>query len=269
MNKLKLKSLEINYRDKEYLISYLIRPVDKHVITLLYLHGLGSSKSDFIEAAHKKEFDKFNIIAFDQPGCGESNYFNDVNLTIDDLKEITFIIIENLELNNIVIIGHSFGGLTALLSAHHEKIIGFIDVEGNLAPEDCFFSRYVTETAANKSEKNLFDDFEDKMLNFSKAGFLTYSQTFRNNISYNSFLDYCKSIVECSDNRNLMKLFLGLNKPKVLIYGSENSQLSYIPELQENELCKEISNSSHFFIQTNPVEFFSTLNNFLIKYFSN
>ena len=97
MSKPKIESLKINYRNKEYNISYFTRLVENFTASLLYLHGLGSSKTDFIEATHKKEFDNFNIISFDMPGCGKSNYFNDVNLATDDLKEITFRVIEQLE----------------------------------------------------------------------------------------------------------------------------------------------------------------------------
>jgi pimeloyl-ACP methyl ester carboxylesterase len=43
------------------------------------------------------------------------------------------------------LVGHSMGGLTALLLAHTEpgRVLSLVDIEGNLAPEDCFLSRQI------------------------------------------------------------------------------------------------------------------------------
>jgi pimeloyl-ACP methyl ester carboxylesterase len=37
------------------------------------------------------------------------------------------------------------GGLTALLLAHRypDRVLSFVDIKGNLAPEDCFLSRQI------------------------------------------------------------------------------------------------------------------------------
>lgn len=52
------------------------------------------------------------------------------------------------------LVGHSMGGLTALMLAHEEpeRVLSFVDIEGNVAPEDCFLSRKViTHPAARPS----------------------------------------------------------------------------------------------------------------------
>lgn len=47
------------------------------------------------------------------------------------------------------LIGHSMGGLTALMLAQRcpERVLSFVDIEGNIAPEDCFLSRQIVTYA--------------------------------------------------------------------------------------------------------------------------
>ncbi len=66
-------------------ISYLIRPGSGE--TVLYLHGLGSTKYDFIEATHQDSLRDFTIVTLDLPGSGNSNYVE--GTTVDDLVELT------------------------------------------------------------------------------------------------------------------------------------------------------------------------------------
>jgi pimeloyl-ACP methyl ester carboxylesterase len=58
------------------------------------------------------------------------------------------------------LVGHSMGGMTDLLSAHAKpgRVLSFIDIEGNVAPEDCFLSRQIVEHPSDDAER-FFDDF--------------------------------------------------------------------------------------------------------------
>ena len=55
------------------------------------------------------------------------------------------------------------GGLTALLLAHQDpgRVLSFVDIEGNLAPEDCFLSRQVLTHPSGDAE-SFFDDFIER-----------------------------------------------------------------------------------------------------------
>ena len=52
------------------------------------------------------------------------------------------------------LVGHSMGGLTALRLADRDpaRVASFVDIEGNVAPEDCFLSRQVLTHPADDAE---------------------------------------------------------------------------------------------------------------------
>ncbi|MDN3685100.1 alpha/beta fold hydrolase [Vibrio sinaloensis] len=55
------------------------------------------------------------------------------------------------------LVGHSMGGLTALMLAQliPERVLSFTDIEGNIAPEDCFLSRQIIEYDRESDEQFL------------------------------------------------------------------------------------------------------------------
>lgn len=55
------------------------------------------------------------------------------------------------------------GGLTALLLAHQEpdRVLSFVDIEGNLAPEDCFLSRQIF-THPSDGGGGFLEDFAER-----------------------------------------------------------------------------------------------------------
>ena len=262
------KRLEIIYRDQPLQIEYFIRPGRKEPI--LYLHGLGCSKNDFLTATSTDELQAYTLVAFDFPGCGNSSYPENRALGIDDLVEITNIFVSKLSLGDLVVIGHSMGGLVALLyiQRYDEHIKGFINVEGNLASQDCFFSREITNHSFVELKERVFRDFVQELSRSKKRGFQKYADMLEKYSSPKAFFDYCPSLVSYSDNGNLIQRFTELKIPIIFIYGSENNLLSHIP-LLKNKGCEvaEIANSNHFPFYDNPQDYYRVICNFLNKRF--
>jgi len=262
------KRLEIIYRDQPLQIEYFIRPGRKG--TILYLHGLGCSKNDFLRATSTDELQAYTLVAFDFPGCGNSSYPDNIVFGIDDLVEITNIFVSKLSLGDLVVIGHSMGGLVALLyiQRYGEHIKGFINVEGNLASQDCFFSREIIKYSFVELKEMVFQDFVQKLSRSENRGFQKYVDTLEKYSSPKAFFDYCPSLVSYSDNENLIQRFTGLKIPIIFIYGSENNLLSHIP-LLKNKGCEvaEIANSNHFPFYDNPQDYYRVISNFLNKRF--
>jgi len=127
------QKLELVYRNHLLQIDYFLRRGRKDAV--VYLHGLGCSKNDFFEAVNSDKLQAHTLIAFDFPGCGNSPYPKDIKLGIDDLVEITHRTVSALPVDDFVIIGHSMGGLVALLfvERYSEHVKGFINVEGILS----------------------------------------------------------------------------------------------------------------------------------------
>jgi pimeloyl-ACP methyl ester carboxylesterase len=84
-------------------------------------------------------------------------------VSIPLLVETAWAVLRELEIERFHLVGHSMGGLTALLLAGEESspVLSFIDIEGNLAPEDCFLSRQViTHPADNPSASSTTSSHE-------------------------------------------------------------------------------------------------------------
>ncbi|MDY6965394.1 MAG: alpha/beta hydrolase [Halobacteriota archaeon] len=261
---LEINELEITYRDRVLKISYSLRRGGE--ATVLYIHGLGCSKDDFLAATEVRELKAHTLLAFDFPGCGNSTYPEDMALEIDDLVEITDIVVSELGLAGFVLIGHSMGGLVALLYAekYAEKVKAFINVEGNLGSENSTISRKVAKISFEEFNERVFPNLKERLLAMDNTGFKRHVEILKRYSSPKAFFDYSPSLMEYSDSGKLIQRFTGLKIPKLFVYGSENSTLSFISELKEAG-CEvaEISGSNHFPNYDNPEEYYDVVSKFL------
>ena len=260
------KKLAITYRGHPLHIGFFIRPGPEG--TILYLHGLGCSKDDFLGATSTVDLQAYALVALDFPGCGNSSYHENMALGIDDLVEITNTFVSRLPLGDLVVLGHSMGGLVALLyiEKYGKPVKGFISVEGNLASEDCFISREVTRHSLAEFKGAGFRNLRQKLSRLKNRGYQEYVDTLERYSSPQAIFDYSPSLVDYSDNGNLIQRFTQLEIPKIFIYGSENKSLSYIPQLREKG-CEvvEVSNSDHFPFHDNPRDYYRAIFNFMEK----
>jgi pimeloyl-ACP methyl ester carboxylesterase len=256
--------LEITYRGQPLQIEFFIRFGRKK--TILYLHGLGCSRNDFVEATNAGDLQDYTLVAFDFPGCGNSSYPENMALEIDDLVEITNMFVSRLSLGDLVVTGHSMGGLVALLytQGYGEHVKGFINVEGNLPREDCFISREIIKYTLEEFKGAGFRNFKRTLSQSKNKGLQKYLQTLERYSSPKALFDYCPSLLDYSDNGNLIQRFTQLEIPKIFVYGSQNKLLSYISQLK-NGGCEvvEIANSNHFPFYDNPQNFYRVISNFL------
>ncbi|MGM0666337.1 MAG: alpha/beta fold hydrolase [Bacteroidota bacterium] len=266
-NKLKIiKTIrtEIFYHNAPLQIEYFIR--SGHKQTVLYLHGLGCSKADFLGATEIDTLNAHTLVALDFPGHGNSGYTE--QLEMDDLVEITRLFIEKLKLHDPVIIGHSMGGLVALLFS--ERYAGrakaFVNLEGNLESEDCTFSRQAAVVDYDTFSSAIFRNFKTVLQFSKKPGFKKCAETLVKFNSQEAMYDYSPSMVGYSDSGTLIEKFASLNIPKCFIHGSDNSGLSYIPELKQKGIpVYEISDSHHFPQYDNPGEYYRVISDFLAR----
>src|SRR5689334_4093154 len=139
-----IKVAEVLYKEKLFSIEYFYRPGQKE--TIVFVHGLGGAKENYYEACKSDTLAEHTLIFFDNPGTGNSTYYENFPLNIDDLAAISSLFIEQLGISNFILCGASMGGLTTLLylkNAGLSKVKAYINIEGNLLPEDCMFSSKV------------------------------------------------------------------------------------------------------------------------------
>jgi pimeloyl-ACP methyl ester carboxylesterase len=262
------QKVKIVYKNHPLQIDYFIRQGQGDADTVVYLHGLGCSKNDFLESVNSTELHAYTLVAFDFPGCGNSPYPNDARFDIDDLVELTHLVVMTLQLDDVIIIGHSMGGLVALLYAekYGEHVKGFINVEGNLASEDCFFSREVAQHSFDYFSTTSFTELKRHLANSPNRGFQKYAETLETSASARAFFECCPSLVDYSEHGSLNQRYIALNIPKLFVYGSENRTLSYLSALKERG-CEmtEIPESNHFPGYDNPHAFYHAIAAFLEK----
>lgn len=246
-------------------ISVAVRSGGPH--SLLYFHGLGSTKFDFAVATRINALKEYTIIAFDYPGSGDSGYPHDSPVTVSDVADVASAIITNFCLRETTFVAHSMGGVVALLTAriHPEIVRTMINVEGNLAPIDCaIFSRAAAAMTLEKFQRGFFDQLQSDYFASEKSGFWTFGKLFRKSVTQQAFYYYCKSLVALTDSAPLLRWFSDYNIPRLFVYGSENRSLPYLRDLRDAGVSlAEIRDSNHFPVYSNAHGFFTAIVDFL------
>jgi pimeloyl-ACP methyl ester carboxylesterase len=232
---------------------------------ILFLHGFGSCKEDLADIILHSALQQYGYIAFDAPGCGHSDSDSLSATDIPFLVATALAILDHFKITQFHLMGHSMGGLTALLLAHQDpdRVLSFVDIKGNLAPEDCFLSRQIFSFPSDDPEAFL-DEFIVRTREAKSFGSPLYASTLRARVRAGAVRPIFQSMVWLSDNRDLLGMFLGLPCPKMFMYGEENRDLSYLPRLaREGVELAEIPESGHFPMYSNPVEMWRRIAEFM------
>ncbi|KAJ5083594.1 alpha/beta-hydrolase [Penicillium angulare] len=234
---------------------------------ILFLHGFGSCKEDLADLPLHKCLQNFSMIAYDAPGCGQT-LSNDLStIDVPFLVATAEAVLAHFKIQKFHLIGHSMGGLTALLLAnrHPDRVLSFIDIKGNLASEDCFLSRQIFTFPADNSDA-FFDAFIERTRNTKTYGNPLYASTLRARVRPAAVRPIFDSMVRLSDEEDLIGLFLGLSCPKMFMFGEEFRNLPYLERLKEEGVdLASIPESGHFPMYSNPVDMYRRIAEFLHK----
>lgn len=257
----KIFTLEIEGVELE--ISAILRGGSRtHIV---FLHGFGSTKEDYVDISRWPQFDDTPFLAFDAPGCGETFCGDTSKISIPFLVETALAVLDVAGIERFHLVGHSMGGLTALIlgDACPQRVLSFTDIEGNIAPEDCFLSRQIVEHAHSDS-KVFFDEFIERTSQQPAYSSALYAASLRHKVRAGAVKPIFSSMVELSDNGDLMSKFLGLPCPKMFMYGSQNASLSYLKDIQSKGVrLSKIPNSGHFPMYSNPIKMWLELASFI------
>lgn len=232
---------------------------------ILFLHGFGSCKEDLADLTIRPALQHHGFIAYDAPGCGHSTSDKLSATDIPFLVATAEVLLAHFNITHFHLMGHSMGGLTALLLAHRhpDRVLSFVDIKGNLAPEDCFLSRQIFTFPSNDPEAFL-DAFVDRTRTSESSANALYASTLRARVRADAVRPIFESMVHLSDQEDLIGMFLGLPCPKMFIFGEENRGLSYLGRLEEEGVeLAEIVDSGHFPMYSNPVEMYRRIATFL------
>ncbi|KAJ5098128.1 alpha/beta-hydrolase [Penicillium argentinense] len=189
---------------------------------ILFLHGFGSCKEDLADVHMHPTLKEHGYIAYDAPGCGQTKSDKLSATDIPFLVATAEAFLEHFKITRFHLMGHSMGGLTALYLAHRnpEKVLSFVNIKGNLAPEDCFLSRQIF-TFKSDDPQDFFNAFIDRTRTGGAYGNALYASTLRARVHVEAVRPIFESMVRLSDDEDLMGMFLGLPFPRMFMFGWE------------------------------------------------
>jgi len=234
-------------------LSAIHREGDKAPI--VFLHGFGSTKEDYADIVRYAAFEGHPFVAYDAPGCGETQCADLSKIDIPFLVDTALAVLERVGFSRFHLVGHSMGGLTALMLAHRhpERVLSFVDIEGNIAPEDCFLSRQIVDYPRADAER-FFSDFIERTRHAPAYASALYAASLRYKVRAEAVGPIFRSMVDFSDNGDLMQKFLGLPFPRMFMYGEQNASLSYLDHIREQGVVlAEIADCGHFPMYSSPV----------------
>ncbi len=131
---------------------------------LVFLHGFGSTKEDYADVVQQEQLANRPILAYDAPGCGATTCSDLTALSIPFLVAVAEQVLCAKRIERYHLIGHSMGGLTALVLADRDPatVAGLVNIEGNVAPEDCFLSRQIV-SHRHDDPREFLADFTDRV----------------------------------------------------------------------------------------------------------
>jgi pimeloyl-ACP methyl ester carboxylesterase len=253
------KFISLEYKNNIYDISYLDNLCQ--AVPLIYVHGLGCAGIHFSGAFSHPILNKYRLLALDFPGHGDSAYHENCPFTVDDLVAVLLKFIDQLALPPGIMVAHSMGGLTALLFSKRfpNRIRGLINVEGNLAGEDCFLSRKVIKRSREQWQQRFFPATVKNLKLSENRGFREFADWFAKS-SAAAIYDLSSSIVDYSDHGGLLTIVTALPIPVWYLYGADNRHLPYLEYLRLKAVkVKEIPHSGHFPFYDNPKDFFNEI----------
>jgi len=123
---------------------------------------------DFNIAFNYRHIDSADSLVF-LHGFGSASGPESFGYAMEDQARVVLKVLNKLKVESFHLCAHSMGGLVAMEMAElePERTLSLINMEGNLTPEDCFFSEKIAELTYDEFEKRGRRQFED---NFRGTG---------------------------------------------------------------------------------------------------
>jgi len=260
-----LKDLRIRWQGYVFQLPYFYREGSGGP-AILFVHGLGGQKENFYSALQSPALTDCTLVTFDLPGTGLAEFFPTAGLDVSALSQITQEVADALLPGPYWLAGASMGGLIALLQFRGSgpgRIQGFVNLEGNLCPEDCMFSRRVVPHTL-ESFGSLYEQMIRELRSSRFVGDQIIGQNMALNLDIRAYHAYSFQTVKESDSGRLLQDFLTLPLPRLFMYGEHNRSLSYLSRLRNSGIqVVEIPSAAHFLFYDNPIATFQGIGDFV------
>lgn len=238
--------------------------------TVIFIHGLGGAKENFYFAFQSPALADCELLAFDLPGTGLSQFHPSRNPDVSSLAEIVHLAWEALVPRSAFVVAASMGGLISLILVRqhgYEKIRGLINIEGNLASEDCMFSRRTAAVTLENLSATVFNEMRQSLRASRYPGDHMIAHNMTLNTDIRAYHSYSYQTVAESDSGKLLGEFLDIPIPRLFLHGDANRHLSYLPRLRNSNVeVREVPDSGHFLFYDNPVATYEAIGEFIAKH---
>lgn len=267
----RLDKITVEWRGRPFALPYLYREGTGGPC-VYFVHGLGGAKENFHAAFQSSALADCTLLTFDEPGTGLAAFDPDAGLDVSALADMAQSVAAQLLPRPYFLAGASMGGLITLLQLRRHgvgRIQGLINLEGNLCPEDCMFSRRVVSHKLESFEP-VFRQMMGDLRVSRFAGDQIIAHNMALNVDIRGYYAYAFETVAESDSGCLIEEFLALRIPRLFLYGDANKRLSYLPRLRASSVqVREVPSSAHFLFYDNPVDTFHAIGEFVHAAHSN
>jgi len=232
-------------------------------VALVFVHGWSCDKSYWKNQV--PEFSKkYRVVTVDYGGHGKSGTDRD-NFTINSFIDDVVAVVDKLDLENVILIGHSMGGAIAILLTLKslERVKHLLVIEPNLRAHDTQLSREIVkyiesefiqhyrefQSSAIETVKHWFADFHQKNLDQYITDLLKTTPI--------SMYRSAQSLMTTTRDELFLRQFQQLALPKHLLVGEETLKIRQIPEELATSNIKTIivPGVGHMMMVENPAIF--------------
>jgi pimeloyl-ACP methyl ester carboxylesterase len=220
---------------------------------IVFLHGFGTTKEDYTDITQRHDFADRGFLAYDAPGCGATECSDLGAIDVPFLVDTAQAVLNRSGIGRYHLVGHSLGGLTALLLAHREpgRVLSFVNIKGTLAPEDAAPTKHVL---SHQQPGDVLSRLIEQMRHAQGYSAGLYLAGLPYKVRQGAVHSIFRSVVELADHGELLSKFLSLPCPRMYLYGEECASLSYLPMLDAHGVeLAEIPHSGHLPMYSNPV----------------
>lgn len=240
---------EYKLRGTDYKIRY--NDFEGEKIPIVFLHGLGCASSfDYVEIATRKEFSNHRRILIDLLGAGYSDKPIAFTYNVKNHAKYLSEFLEDLNLEKIILFGHSLGGATSieLAALCEERIERLIVTEPNLDPA----TRGRTSWAVAQYTEDNYKEKLTRLIEICEGGKNTmWAATLKNWLPKAAY-EVSKDAIVIRETpwRNM---FYNLSIPKYFIFGEKTLPDKDYEELPKHNIAvKVVKNVGHSMAWENP-----------------
>ncbi|MDY6951989.1 MAG: alpha/beta hydrolase [Thermodesulfobacteriota bacterium] len=233
--------------------------------SFVFVHGLGCVRDSFTPCFEMAAFRRHTVAALDLPGCGESKGSQGFSYTMRDQADLVLQWISHLSLGQIILVGHSMGGVICqyVAEALGTKAKAFFNLEGNLGPNDCTFSARVAAQTKQAFEARGFERFKQELKEATaedaSRGLCRYYQNVVKADPRSYYLSSVSLVKESSEG-SLRERFAGLSMDKWYVFGERSVDLATRGFLEAHAIPYfMVPESGHFMMDDQPALFYDML----------